>query len=126
NPLDCAKSNIESGHARLWQGAIQDERAVLDNVLGELAWFQDLARRHGTERFLSFFEFELDEALLGKLAEFLGLCPDARWNEETLGWYRVKGRYAHDPALLHWYEHRVRQLFAADETFARKLARFSR
>jgi hypothetical protein len=127
NPLDCATSNIRSGHARLWRGAAsRDTGEVLDRVLGELAWFRDLARSHGTDRFLSFFEFEFDEALLGRLAEFLQLCPDARWTEDALACFRLKRGYEHDPALLERYERRVRQLFADDVTFARKLERFSR
>jgi hypothetical protein len=127
NPLDCATSNIRSGHARLWQGALSHEtKDVLNRVLDELAWFRDIARSHGNDRFLSFFEFEFDETLLRTLAEFLQLSPDARWTEDALACFRLKRGYEHPPALLEWYGRRLKQVFADDLTFVRKLERFSR
>ncbi|WP_437758498.1 hypothetical protein [Sorangium sp. So ce1389] len=127
NPLDCATSNIRTGLARLWHGSSGgDIKDILERILTELAWFRDLTRRHGTDHFLSFFEFEFDEALLRRLAAFLQLSPDPAWIEDALHCYRLKGGYEHDPALLEWYKRRVRQVFADDETFARKLESFSR
>jgi hypothetical protein len=126
HPLDCALSNIRTGHAAmLCTGGPPDVREVAAAVLAELAWFRELARRHGPGAFLSFFEFEVGEALLTRVRDFLRLDPDERWMQDALGCFRVKAGYAHDPALVAWYRERVRHVFANDPEFAGKLERFA-
>jgi hypothetical protein len=128
NPLDCAESHLQPGHGAmatmLRSDNSQDVKALLEAILEELAWFMGLSR-HYPDRFFSFFEFEFNEELLGKLCRFLQLARDARWMKEALQCYRLKSKYQHESSLIDHYKRLVGHLFPADVEFVQKLGRFA-
>jgi hypothetical protein len=123
SPLDCALSNVRSGHAELLTQS-HDVADVLAAVMHELAWFRRLARRH-PDRFFSFFAYEWDERLLERLAGFLRLEHDETWVRDALASFHVGGTYDHDDDLVEAYLGLVRREFGEDDEFAGGLERFA-
>jgi len=122
NPLDCAESNVRTGHARIW-GGVPDLRATVEHILDEIAWVRDLARRHGEARFFTFFEFEVDATLPARLAAFLEIEPEARWIADSTACLDLTRGPAHDPALRDWYHARVDARFAGEPELGASLHR---
>lgn len=126
NPMDCAVSSLRTGHYRfLRPDGSRDVRDVIAAILEELSWFRALSHVHGPQRFFHFFEFEVDERLFQRLAEFLLLSPDERWMRDAVRCFVVRKGHEHQASLRQWYGSRVQQMFAADPEFAEKLARFA-
>ncbi|MFV1995505.1 MAG: hypothetical protein ACC661_08710, partial [Verrucomicrobiales bacterium] len=108
NPLDCAISNMRSGHISLFDGLernatqIEAARAVLD----EIFWCAALRKRHPKRVFI-FMEDGVSKQMLSGLARFLRLAPDRDWIASALSAMRTRPAYRHDPALLHFCVHHV-------------------
>lgn len=111
NPLDCALSNVRTGHARyLATTDPGDVGATLDAVLVELASFVRCRDEH-PPGFHLFFEDEPARPLLAGLASFLGLSPEPAWLDVATGAWRPENRHEHPPELRARYEERVGELF---------------
>lgn len=113
NPLDCAISNLKTGHARRFENLPSDlsEAKVLALVVRELDWFARLQRHH-PDRFLHFFEFEMSRATLVRIAEFLRLSVDDGWLDRAVAAMKLNPPYAHDHALTTEYRRLVEEHFA--------------
>jgi hypothetical protein len=121
NPIDCALSNLRTGHVaffRLPRPASAERpplESVLSAVLEEIAWFlglrEDCAR---PERFFLYFEHEIGPRVLEKMLGFLGLPPDEPYLAAVADAFRVAGggyRKRKDQRLLDLYSSIVRQKF---------------
>jgi hypothetical protein len=126
NPMDCARSNLSTGHADLFVGidAAPSISGMTKAVLDEIYWFAEWQSRY-PDRFFYFFEHEISETMLKNMASFLGLDPDPAWLEGALAAMKVKTGYAHSDALLAEYRSYVGEKFANFPEISGKLLQFS-
>lgn len=112
NPLDCAASNMKTGHVSHLPGvdASSSFEQVLGAILGELRWFLDLRTRY-PRRFFCYFENAFDTTMLQALTEFLHLSSDNEWMTAVREAFSVTSPYAHSPARVSAYRELVDSLF---------------
>jgi len=125
NPIDCAVSNIKSGHVKLFRGLDENSpiEKVVEAILDEFKWVRGLERIH-PDRFFIYFEPEFREETLVHLAEFLEVEMNEEWKRNSLAAFEIKKRYDHPEPLVMHYRRAVQERFADDEDFAAKLLRF--
>ncbi len=125
NPLDCAASNMATGHAALFPDLPKRASTtdVLRAVLRELAWFGELQQKH-PDRFHSFFEFEISRLSLSGMASFLGLEPNRAWLDAAQAAMTVRRGRQHEPGLIAAYRAMVQELFEENAQWSMKLLRF--
>ncbi len=124
NPMDCARSNLATGHWR--HLAPKDGRSfevVLPRILEALAWFR-LRERADPERFMSFTEAELGPDLLDRLERFARLPASAQWRDDAPGAIEVASRDAHPPGHRALCARLVADLFAGDPEMRARLEGF--
>ena len=80
NPLDCAVSNIKTGHAALFEGlgSAASEAAVVEAILDEIRWFADLRAQH-PDRFFSY------SSTTFRARCWCGLPSTSSWSRSTPG-----------------------------------------
>ena len=112
NPLDCAKSNLRTGHASRFQGltASSSEIEVTKAVLDEILWFAEL---HGQYpgRFFYYFEHEISREMLINLAAFLQIDPRETWLTNAHSAMKIMKSYDHDANLVTFYKEYVNTRF---------------
>lgn len=124
HPIDCARSNFKTGHAKRFRGKRPlDVAQTLEAVLFEIADFHEHRKRF-PDRYFAFFQYEMDEALLRRLAQFLGVAEDAQWLRDAVVACQLRPPYAHDPSVIAFYRQQVADLFAGDEEMTRSMLRF--
>ena len=101
NPLDCARSNVYTGHARTIRGAVPNDVVdVLDHIIETIGWFSRLEREQ-PDRFFMFYQDdesgEISRGLLGALE----LTHDPRWCTAFDAGFDVVGEYYGHNAGLH-------------------------
>ena len=94
NPIDCAKSNLDSGH---WRFLATSECATFDYLV--TAILTNIRRLHShpaltPDRFLMVWQPELTSKSLVDLCEFCGIHPDRRWMENVATNVTIKKRSA--------------------------------
>jgi hypothetical protein len=125
HPLDCAASNLKTGHVARFGGLDAQapiERVVLA-ILDEFGWFLELQNRH-PDRFFSFFAHECTALTLRNLAKFLEVEADEQWCEQAVEVFRSEGQYDHAHALCAFYANAVREQFSGSPEFRDKLLRY--
>ena len=125
-PIDCARSNLKTGHVRLFEGLDAQPTLpdVVKAVLEEIAWFAKLRAAH-PERFFSFFAHEISRETLIRMAGFLGLEPLESWLADALAIMKVKSTYEHDIELNAWYRDYVAARFAGHPELCSGLLAFA-
>lgn len=125
NPLDCAVSNLKTGHVSRFSGL--DVRAPIERVvlaiLDEFRWCLELRDGH-PDRFLSIFAHEFTPSTLRGLARFLELDADEGWCESSIEVFESKGQYHHSDSLREFYANAVRERFSGYPEFAGQLLVF--
>ncbi len=125
NPLDCAVSNLKTGHVRHFIGL--DETAelpqVVDAILGEIQWFASMKEAF-PDRFFHYYEHTISREMLLELAAFLQLEPLEKWLSVALQGMVTKVSYDQDPELLTHYRASVQEKFARYPKFAEGLLQF--
>ena len=114
NPIDCAYSNLKTGHTRLLEGLSDKPRVeeVVAAVLREVAWFFDMRDAH-PDRYFYFFEDGFDDGTARAMAEFLDVQPDSGWIQSVRSAYQLEGReYDYEPRLTNFYADAVTKTFA--------------
>jgi hypothetical protein len=126
NPLDCAVSNLKTGHAYRFRGLGKDATMVqvLQAVLEEIHWFAS-CRESFPNRFFYFIENSISREMLLQLAAFLKLKPDEAWLTRALSVMVVKSNYKHDSDLLAFYRSTVKQQFSRFPALAEQLLDFA-
>jgi len=125
NPLDCAASNVKTGHASLFRNISDNNtEAVLEAILDELLWFETLRNRY-PERFFLFFSYEFDGALLHKLAGFLRIHPHNDWCDRSLTTFKIKSQYTHSNKIISFYGRMISSKFVDYPDFAARLLYFT-
>ena len=125
NPLDCAASNLKTGHASRFRhlNARAPIERVVEAVLGEFRWFLELHDRH-SDRFFYFFEHEFGRPMLRDMAQFLQIEADERWYENAVRVFESQSPYHHSIELWEFYANAVRERFSSQPEFAGKLLEF--
>ncbi|MGH9160597.1 MAG: hypothetical protein ACRD2X_11530 [Vicinamibacteraceae bacterium] len=125
NPLDCATSNLKTGHVAIFDH-LHRHSSLLDctrAVLDEIQWFGGLQRRF-PDRFFSYFEHEISRDMLTRLASFLRVEPDARWLDDAVAAMELKEGYRYDEDVLRAYEQYVHDNFGDLQTLHAGLLKF--
>ena len=126
NPLDCAVSNLKTGHVRLFQGldkgssVLQVVRAVLDEIHRFATYGEKFPGR-----FFYFFEHAISREMLINLATFLKLDPNEAWLSDALSVMTTKSNYAHDNELLAFYRETVNDKFSRFPALSEGLLTFA-
>jgi len=124
NPLDCAMSNLRRGLGpRVWPAVRETVGDSIRLVLDELAWVRSRELEY-PDHFFHFFEYELDQTTLQRLADFLCLENFPEWMENALPACEVHTYYKHSRELQGLYRQEVENRFSDDPVFARGLLRF--
>jgi hypothetical protein len=127
NPLDCALSNLRSGHANRFRGIGEDPsiRQCLKAVLREIHWFLSLQQKH-KDRFFHYYAHSVSRDMLVELACFLSLSPDEDWLRSALRVMAIGGKYSHDFDLMIDYRNIVKAIFSDMPTAAKQLLEYNR
>lgn len=125
NPLDCAVSNMNTGHVKLFQGLDKNSSVfeVVQAILDEIFWFAELKKRF-PDRFFIFTEHEISHEMLVDLAEFMQLDPDKTWITNALSAMKIKSGYKHDSKLILFYQEYIRHKGAKFPDLSKRLAAF--
>lgn len=110
NPLDCALSNMKTGHTQ-YINTLKELKPepVLDSILREIGWFMSLKQAH-PERFFYYVQNRFDADTLTQLAGFLNLPPDPQWIQDALEVYVMRKPYACSPNLIDQYYESLKHL----------------
>jgi hypothetical protein len=124
-PLDCAASNVKTGHARLFRGLNRQSPMsdVVEGIVDEVVWFAGLRERF-PDRFRYYFEHEISREMLVGLAEFLRLEPTEPWVAAALEAMEIKSSYEHDAEHLDHYRRVVEQRSSGFPDLTRGLLKF--
>lgn len=125
NPIDCAVSNMKSGHVSLFPSLEEGSpvEKVVEAILDEFKWVRSWERKY-PERFFIYFEPEFNEETVGRLADFLKVEMNEEWKRNALAAFEIKKRYEHPEPLVAHYRRLVHERFAGDPDFAASLLRF--
>lgn len=124
NPMDCARSNVATGH---WRHLVAKPEAqfgpVLTRILEALRWFR-AHERADPVRFWSFTEAEIGEGFLDRFAAFCRLPDAPGWRSDAPRTVEVVTRSQHSDARRDLYARLVADLFADDAGMRVRLERF--
>ena len=131
NPIDCALSNLATGHVQLFAeshglSTESSEESVVDAVLDEIAWFFDLRERSGhADRFFGFFEHEMGRSTLERLLAFLGLPLEEGYLSAAAGAFRPSAQRRKHARIVGFYAQRVAEKFARHPWLRDALLKFA-
>jgi hypothetical protein len=127
NPMDCAVSNLKTGHVTRFPGLSKSTptREVVQAILDEIFWFGGLQKQF-PERFHHFFEHEISREMLVDLARFLQLDPDETWITNALAAMQINPGYSHDESLVSFYCDYIEKKGAGLSELSRGLLAFIR
>jgi hypothetical protein len=126
NPLDCAVSNLKTGHVEMLNGvdAGSPLPEVVEAILDEIQWFASL-QEDFPDRFFYFLEHSISREMLVRLAEFLDLAPDDDWVSNAPDVMVTKSHYDHGPRLMDFFQDTVRSKFSCFPTLCGELQQFT-
>ena len=126
NPLDCAISNLKTGHVRLFRGLHRNSSVfeVAQGILDEILWFAKY-RENFPDRFFYYFEHGISREMLIDFATFLKLEPDEAWLSDALSVMKTKPNYEHDRELLDFYRKAVNDKFSCFPALSEGLLTFT-
>lgn len=126
NPMDCARSNILTGHVGLFGRQIDQssEEDVLELILDEILWFKKLQSSR-PDRFYYFFEFDLGWNVLVDMEKFLCLTPSSEWPSIVLKACSVESKYDHSDSFVSYFRDSVARKFEGYPEFVDKMLKFA-
>jgi hypothetical protein len=126
NPMDCAISNLSTGHVQHFPKLPEDPSVeqVTHGVLEEILWFAELKEQF-PDRFFHYFEHEISPAMLADMARFLSLQPLESWLTSAMAVMKINPSYDHEPALVESYRRFVSQRFSRFPAFEQALLQFA-
>lgn len=119
NPLDCARSNLTTGHVVHLRAPSESVTDVVDTILDEIASVAPYAAAN-PDRFLFLHESELGRDQLLRLGRLLDLAPDQRWLDDALACCEIDSSYEHPDDIVDHYRSAVVARFP-DGELRRKL-----
>lgn len=126
NPMDCARSNLLTGHVGLFGRQLDhpSDEDVLELVLDEILWFKELESAV-PDRFFYFFEFDLGLKVLVDMERFLHLTPNSEWAAMALQACSVESKYSHSNSFVKFFQDAVVRKFARYPEFADEMLKFA-
>ena len=126
HPLDCALSNLRSGHALRFEGIDHpiSFELCLQAILQEIHWFLSLQSQH-KDRFFHFYAHSIDSELFVSLARFLSLAPCENWISKASSVMVVKAKYQHAESNIRLYKAAVNSVFSDMPQVAEHLLQFT-
>lgn len=118
HPIDCALSNIRTGHYR-HLSEIDDFEAVLRRVIEEIKHFKSVKIAYPNNA-MWLFEDDIDRESLVELCEFFGITPDARWLDSVTTHLQTRSNERSNEELS-VYRRIVDELCSHDEELRMKL-----
>ncbi len=110
-PLDCAMSNLRTGHALRIEGAETNRTSVLEKILETTAWFALLQRQY-PDRFFMFYQDDTSDDICTGLSGLLELSDDDQWRQAVRVAFDVKGRdYQHHDDMYETFEMSLTKYF---------------
>lgn len=108
NPLDCAVSNIKTGHIGHFKQLSSEPELVevVQAVLDEIFWVADLKEKY-PDRFFYYFEHDISRNMLENLAQFLGLDLLEAWIDSALSVMTTTSHYDHDEELVRFFRNYI-------------------
>jgi hypothetical protein len=126
NPMDCAVSNIATGHGRYHATARhKDAPSLIDPLVHEIGIFADLAN-HWPDSFLYFVEGDEPRKTFSALAEFLGIGAPDEWLDLVDLTWDVRSTYDHPAELRSAYLAAVDYHLADHPELHARLRQFAR
>jgi hypothetical protein len=131
NPVDCAMSNLRTGHIGFFRTAhgLSAESPVEDvvaAVLDEITWFLDLRERSGhADRFFLYFEHEIGKEVLRRMLAFLGLSPNETYLAAAAEAFKVSPAEYDTKPFLESYAGQVKRKFERYPEVRDALLRFA-
>ena len=127
NPMDCALSNLKTGHVRRFPGMIESPgpRDALSAILKEFHWFEHWRSRL-PQHFFLFYEHDMNRQMLENLAEFLRLSPDPDWLQRAQSVMVSKSGYTHSDDFVDFYIQQIGAIFKDNPVMRDQLLKFAR
>jgi hypothetical protein len=125
NPMDCAISNLKTGHVKHFRtlGNTLSVAEVVSAILNEIKWFDSLKQLY-PNRFFYFFEHSINNQILIDLAHFMNLAPLDSWLEKAREAISLKPGYPPDNTLISAYRTEINQKFSDNNTLRENLLAF--
>ncbi len=125
NPLDCAKSNLLTGHIHRFKniGKVPTMRDAIQAVVDEIYWFAQYKEQFPNQ-FFYYFEYNISHNMLEELASFLQLDHDEEWLTNAQTVMVSKSNYEHDNQLIDFYQKIVKKQFVNMPTLKNELLLF--
>lgn len=112
NPLDCATSNLKTGHSQRFLNVRRKDlfEDVLQAVLEEILWFEKL-RLQFPDRFFCFLEHSVSRSTCIDMADFLELSWEEDWTRSALEAFSCSSSYQYYPWQIEFYIDVVQKTF---------------
>ena len=123
HPIDCAASNLKTGHAKRFPSRPRDLEGAIEAVVAEIVDFRR-AQQDYPDRFFSFTQHEIDTSLLERLATFLGIPMDPQWEQDVFAACEIRKPYQHGEVEVSRYRALVERSFTDDEEMMQRLLRY--
>ncbi|HZQ13851.1 MAG TPA: hypothetical protein VFB31_13675 [Pseudolabrys sp.] len=126
NPLDCARSNLKTGHHMLFQSskASPGVADIAEGILVLIRWFVGLQKQF-PDRFFLFFEHSMTRSMLIDLARFLDVDANDVWLEDASAIMISKSKYQHDAELIGQYHKLVDRFLGDSPAICEQLHKFN-
>lgn len=132
NPIDCAISNLRTGHVAFFGPAHGMSSAtpleqVVGAVLDEIAWFLSLRESSGRpENFFLYFEHSMSRDVLEQMLAFLRLPRDETYLSAATDAFKSTGERRKEARTVERYVDQVNRKFANRPEMRDALLRFAR
>ena len=100
NPMDCATSSSTPGYNKMYKDPSKE--GVLNELFERYQWFFAAEKKY-PEYFMSFFEFDPNDAMLDKLQPFLMVKNDNQWKNDFMKLWVMKSTYDHSAEFKKQY-----------------------
>ena len=131
NPIDCAISNLRTGHVTFFATAhgISPASSVEDlvgAVLDEIAWFVRLRENSGRpEKFFFYFEHAMGRGVLEQMLSFLQLPHDEAYLAAAAEAFKASGERRKEARIVDLYADQVKEKFQRYPEMRDALLRFA-
>lgn len=125
NPLNCARSNMATGHAQYIGNNEKEMYSIISGILDAYQWFGEVCQRHPRQCMWFTQDDVHDRNLYKELAAFLDVDPSEQWMDDCEHLARLReSAYSHEWAVVRYYQQAVMERFSDDDAMGRKLIGF--
>jgi hypothetical protein len=131
NPIDCAISNLRTGHFQFLTSRQLSATSPLEDVvaavLDEIAWFVALREGSGMpERFFLYFEHEMGREVLEKMLDFLSLPREEAYLAAVADAFRIGRPRRKEKRIVDAYAEQVSHKFERNRPMREALLEFAK